>query len=130
MTIAFAKQVAVDAITVNAVAPEPIITRQTRRMYPAGAERQIPVKWTGTPGYVAKAIEFLAGAIRIHHQRDPRRKWEGGLLDGLRGHTKRRSLPVPLSPVSKPNGEEVVVDCQQSACQNLGIDNPSCSVTK
>jgi 3-oxoacyl-[acyl-carrier protein] reductase len=59
LTIFLAKQVAADGITVNAVAPGPIITRQIRHMYPVEAQKQIPVQRAGTPEDVANAIAFL-----------------------------------------------------------------------
>jgi 3-oxoacyl-[acyl-carrier protein] reductase len=62
LTVFLAKQVADEGITVNAVAPGPIITRQIRDMYPASAQKHIPVQRAGTPEDVADAVAFLASA--------------------------------------------------------------------
>ena len=56
----FAKELAADGITVNAVAPGPIGTAMTTG-FPASLKALIPVGRMGTPADVAAAIVFLAG---------------------------------------------------------------------
>jgi 3-oxoacyl-[acyl-carrier protein] reductase len=60
LTIALAKQVVADGITVNAVAPGPIATAEISAAYPPEVQRQIPVGRIGRPEDVAEAIAFLA----------------------------------------------------------------------
>lgn len=57
----FAKELAADGITVNAVAPGPIATAMTTA-FPAQLRALIPVGRMGTPADVAQAILFLARA--------------------------------------------------------------------
>ncbi len=61
MTVFLAKELAVDGITVNAVAPGPIaVARRAKLPLPANLLTQIPVGHVGQPDDVAEAVLFLA----------------------------------------------------------------------